>query len=159
MSAPTQASRNWLSFPSSSVRLQVTILSTAWTRRAWFGTVFLATRSKHLHTSTLDWMKCVTVLFSPGCSRRGKWTTFTVDFLSRWLKQSFYKAYPAKMKSKKCHSSQNQSLCASEEFFLSTATCFNKPCINKALTSFSYRRGQNGLKWPTSSSNWVFIRH
>lgn len=39
--------------------------------QAWFGTLILATGSKHFHTSTLNCIKSMTVPFSPASSRRG----------------------------------------------------------------------------------------
>lgn len=39
--------------------------------QAWFGTLILATGSKHFHTSTLQCIKSMTVPFSPASSRRG----------------------------------------------------------------------------------------
>lgn len=160
----TQASRKWLSFPSGSVRFQVTIFSTAWTRHRlglepWF---WLQGQniSTLLHSTVSSPWLCH---FHLRAAEEGTNST-CCNFLSRWLKQSFYKAYqpnPAKMKSKNVTRVRTEA-CVYQDLhqeFLSTATCSNKPPINAAFTSFSYRPGQNSLRQAISSSNWVLIRH
>lgn len=163
MPPPTQASRKLLCFPSGSVRFQVTIFSTAWTRHRlglepWF---WLQGQniSTLLHSSVSSPRLCH---FHLRAAEEGTNSTGCYS-LSRWLKQSFYKAYqpnPAKMKSKNVTQVRTKACVyqGSHQQFLSTATCSNKP-KNAALTFFSHRPGQNNLRWAISSSNWVLIRH
>lgn len=128
---------------------------------AWFGTMFLATGSKHLYTWPSEVRDC-TILTSE--QQQGNWTALAVGFLCRWGKQPFYKAYqpnPAKTKSKNVTGVRTKACVYPDAQleFLSTATCSNKPRINKVLTSFSYWPGHNGLKSSTSSSNCLLRRH
>lgn len=164
MSPPTQASRKWLSFPSGSVRFQVTIFSTAWTRHRLGLEPWIWLQGQNISTllHSIAWSPWL-CHFHLWAAEEGTSSTCCY-FLSRWLKQSFYKAYqpkPAKMKSKNVTQTRTEACVYqdSHQEFLSTATCSNKPPINTALTSFSCRPEQNNLRQAISSSNWVLIRH
>lgn len=105
-------------FSQGSVRFQVTILSTAWTRHRlglepWF---WLQGQnvSTLLHSIVSSPRLCH---FHLRAAEEGTNSTCCY-FLSRWLKQSFYKAYqpnPAKMKSKNVTQVRTEA-CVYQEF-------------------------------------------
>lgn len=65
----------------------------------------------HFYTTLYEVRDCAVFTSE---QQKGNWTVLAVDFLSRWLKQSFYKAYqpnPAKTKAKMSLESEPKPVC------------------------------------------------